>query len=441
MNYPWLDLPVMGGGLLIALVAITHVYVAQLAVGGGFFLAWTECRLLKGRNRGQEPAGDSPMWEYLKQHSRYFILITLVAGAITGVGIWFTIGLISPQATSILIRNFVWGWAIEWVFFIVEVTAALLYYYAWDRVDHRTHQLFGWTYAVAAWLTLAVINGIVSFMLTPGRWLVTGNFWDGLLNPTYLPSLLLRTLASVVMAGLYALVTGVVQSDAALREKVVGYAARWLVLGLLPMPLAAVWFLRAAPASARTMTAGGAPAASIMLVLAVSASLFLLLLAYLGPWRQPRSATALLVVVFLLLGFVATGTTEWVREAGRKPYVIYGYLYSNGIFAGEEHRFDTGILPAARWARVKDVQAADSLAAGEEVFRIQCSSCHTVAGYNGVKPLVASWDAQYADDQLQRLSTLKPWMPPFAGSEAERRALALWLESLNRKSPAEEVRP
>jgi len=43
-----------------------------------------------------------------------------VVGAVTGVGIWFTIGLIAPEATSNLIHTFVWVWAIEWVFFLVE---------------------------------------------------------------------------------------------------------------------------------------------------------------------------------------------------------------------------------------------------------------------------------------------------------------------------------
>ena len=40
---------------------------------------------------------------------------------VSGVGIWFAIGLAAPEATSTLIHNFVFGWAIEWVFFLVEL--------------------------------------------------------------------------------------------------------------------------------------------------------------------------------------------------------------------------------------------------------------------------------------------------------------------------------
>ena len=107
------------------------------------------------------------------------MLTTLVAGALTGVGIWFVIGLLNPAATELLIHHFVWGWAIEWTFFVLEILAAILYYSGWKRLSPRAHLALGWVYFAAAWLSLAVINGILSFMLTPGRWLETRSFWDG----------------------------------------------------------------------------------------------------------------------------------------------------------------------------------------------------------------------------------------------------------------------
>ena len=97
-------------------------------------------------------------------------------GAITGVGIWFTIGLVHPQATSSLINTFVWAWAIEWTFFFVEIAAAMVYYYGWDRLSARLHMAIGWIYVAAAWLSLVVINGILTYMLTPGQWTLTRGF-------------------------------------------------------------------------------------------------------------------------------------------------------------------------------------------------------------------------------------------------------------------------
>jgi len=61
--------------------------------------------------------------------------LTAVFGTVSGVGIWFAIGLTHPEATSTLIHNFVFGWAMEWVFFMVELTTIAVYYYTWDRID------------------------------------------------------------------------------------------------------------------------------------------------------------------------------------------------------------------------------------------------------------------------------------------------------------------
>jgi len=195
MNYPVWDIP--GGGLLIAFIAIVHVFVSHFAVGGGLFLVLTERKARHER--------DEALLDYVRRHSRFFILLTLVFGAITGVGIWFTIGLVQPQATSTLINVFVWAWAIESTFFVAEIAAAMVYYYGWDRLSPHVHETVGWIYFVNAWLSLVVINGILTFMLTPGEWVTTRGFWDGFFNPTHWPGVVARTGASIGLAGLYAL--------------------------------------------------------------------------------------------------------------------------------------------------------------------------------------------------------------------------------------------
>jgi len=126
----------MGGGVLIAVVAVLHVFVSHFAVGGGLWLVVSEARARR--------SGDRQLRAFVKRHSRFFMLLTLVFGAISGVGIWFTIALVSPQSVSALIHAYLWGWAIEWVFFFIEIAAALVYYYGWDRLDERTHELVGW---------------------------------------------------------------------------------------------------------------------------------------------------------------------------------------------------------------------------------------------------------------------------------------------------------
>ena len=135
MHYPWWYVPYLTAPMLIGIVAVVHVLVSHYAVGGGLFLAVETGYAYRTGNRDY--------LAYLQRHARFFVLLTVVFGAITGVGIWWTIGLASPLATGVLIRTFVFGWAIEYCFFIVEIVSAFIFYYYWDRLppagphDHR----------------------------------------------------------------------------------------------------------------------------------------------------------------------------------------------------------------------------------------------------------------------------------------------------------------
>ena len=142
MNYPVWYIPAVGGPLIIALVAIVHVVVSHFAVGGGLWLVVTEKKAYKEKKEF--------ILEYVKKHTLFFMLLTMVFGAMTGVGIWFTIALINPDATSALIHFFVFGWAIEWVFFVIEIVTAFLYFYTFKKIPGKTHLLIGWIYFIAA---------------------------------------------------------------------------------------------------------------------------------------------------------------------------------------------------------------------------------------------------------------------------------------------------
>ena len=184
MDYPIREFAA-GGGILIAVVAILHVVVSHFAVGGGLVMAALEGSAVK-RN-------DRPMRDLVKRSSQILLLLSTVFGAISGVGIWFTIGVVHPAATSSLIHTFVWAWAIEWAFFLLEVVTALAWVATWEKVSPKTHLLLIRLYAFAAFMSLVVIQGILGFMLTPGRFPATASVADGFLNPTYLPGLLFRT--------------------------------------------------------------------------------------------------------------------------------------------------------------------------------------------------------------------------------------------------------
>lgn len=425
MNYPFWDIPFIGGGILIGSVAIIHTFVAQFAIGGGLFLVLTERKAYRENN--------PKIIDFLKIHSKFFILLTLVFGALTGVAIWFTIGLVTPMATSSLIHIFVWGWAIEWIFFGIEIAAAMIYYYTWDKLDRKTHLTIGWIYFISAWMSLFVINGILTFMLTPGDWLQTKSFWDAFFNPTMLPSALMRTAVTIALAGLYALLTSSFLKDEESRKTMIKYSAKWILAPFIVLPLAGLWYVLTIPPLSFDIIAGGAPAITIFAALSVFFSVLIFIFAYFLPYKVPHRFSAPLAFMFLILGLFVMGVSEMVREAIRKPYIIYDYMYSNNVFKTEVDKFKSaGILPSAKWAAVKSVDDTNILKAGEQVFKLQCQSCHTVEGYNGIKILTKGWQEQFIENQIDNLNQLKGFMPPFMGSEKEKKALAKWLYELNK---------
>lgn len=79
MNYPFWEVPLLGGGMLIGVVAILHVCMSHFAVGGGLYLALTERKALREK--------DIVCLAFVRKHSRFFLLLTVVFGAVSGVGI------------------------------------------------------------------------------------------------------------------------------------------------------------------------------------------------------------------------------------------------------------------------------------------------------------------------------------------------------------------
>ena len=490
MNYPLWGLP--APGLLIAAVAIVHVFISHFAVGGGLFLVLAETKARRER--------DEAFLGFVRALSRGFILLTLVLGALTGVGIWFTIALVQPQATSALVTTFVWAWAIEWAFFATEIAAAMVYYYGWDRLDARTHLAVGWIYFASAWASLAVIAGILAFMLTSGDWPRTRGFADGFFNPTYLSMVALRTVVAIGLAGLYALFAASFVKDADLKAKVARWSAtRWIVPAAVALPVALLWYLSAAAGAgvgvAETLGARSASPADVLAgafgttnaghpivrgaarVALLGTSLLVvaaLALAALRARRYGRLEAGLLMA----LGLVSMGGSEWVREGLRKPWVIDRHMFVNGVRvpgpgaapAEDPFALDAlearGVLATSPWAAAPAAfrpgdpsfermpvaeRAALEAEAGREVFRLECAACHTERGHLGVRRLVEGKStaaitavldavarpvtadgrpASWSDPGVRVATWLGRRMPPFAGTSAEKRALAVHLARL-----------
>ena len=85
---------------------------------------------------------------------------------------------------------------------------------------------------------------------------------------------------------------------------------------------------------------------------AATAVVFLLL--YLGPYRNPGWIYSPgFAVSLLLFGFAGFSTGEFIREAVRKPYIIYNYVLGNQVVASPERSKplkEFGLLNERIWA-------------------------------------------------------------------------------------------
>ena len=420
MNYPIWYRPDLGGGLMIAIIAIFHVFISHFAVGGGLYLVLAERKGLRENDPG--------ILAFTKAHAKFFLLLTMVAGGMSGVAIWFIISLVQPAATSLLIHVFVFGWAIEWVFFLVEIVALFIYFYTFGRMEARPHLAIGWIYFGAAWLSLFAINGIIDFMLDPGAWLANGSFWSGFFNPLFWPSLAFRTAMAGLLAGVYAFLTTAFLEPGATRRTMTRYSCRWVLGAYGTAILTGLWYEAALPHAAR-----GVLAASPTIHRAFQAGFWamagLVVLALVFTLARPAFHSKPVAFLIFLSAFVLMGAFEWTREAARRPYVIQGVMYANGVLKTEVEALNrTGFLATAKWTPVKTAGEDNLLEAGRELFIQQCYACHTLHGFNNdlaARTRTMGYPAMLA--YLKTMHEKRPFMPPFVGNEAEARALAAFI--------------
>jgi len=201
------------------------------------------------------------------------------------------------------------------------------------------------------------------------------------------------------------------------------------------------WYIRRIPPELWNSARGAMPTASHYAVEAgvlAIATFVLVLLTLIRPARLHLAYS--LVIMLSALGTM--GAFEFVREAVRKPFVIANYLYDNSLYAtpsatdggfSVEAIDQAGVLNTARWVQQVEPGQAAGAAAGREIFRVECQSCHTANAYRGMRRLLTArqWDALALNAMLGSLDLMHNGvMPPFAGTDAERAALGAYLDTL-----------
>lgn len=438
MEYPFWYVPTIGSPMLIPIVALFHVIVSHFAVGGGILL-WLGIRKAYREH-------DDAFLAYLKRLTRFFVLLTVVFGAITGVGIWWTISLASPQTTSSLIHAFVFGWATEWITFVLELASAFGLYYLWERFSPSAHTAVAFIYALAAWISLVLITGITAFMASSGKWSETHLFWDGFLNPTFLPGVVTRTGGAFALSGLYIFMhASLVSLNPDLKEKVSGWAGRWALLGIVLIVVGGLWWYNAVPGYIHDKIAEK-PTVAVLSIVSLAATLIAVF--FLAFWSKREWIVAPVTVILFIVGAAGLNAGEFVRESFRKPYTIERYFYSDNVYASQVNAIRAqGFLNTAKWPKAylqsrypslfteSGTLDTSQLAAlpesqrddiGRTIFEYHCGVCHTLNGYNSIFSMIEDSDPDLIQSIVEDLGE-HPAMPPFVGQDWENQLLVEYL--------------
>lgn len=442
----------MGDRLLIALIAVIHVLINHgLAVGFYPLITWLEYKAF--RKGGTAQVAD-PAWDQLARRlATVAFIITTTIGAMTGVGIWFASSLVNPASIGSLIRVFYGAWFVEWTVFVTEVVLILLYYLSWKRSNRSPeaksrHILLGVALSIFSWITMAIIVSILGFMMDTGSWTENRTFVSGFSNPIYLPQLAFRTPAAALFGGTVALFLTVLftPKESSLRKEALRSISKWILAAIPFTTIGAFFYYCQIP---RLMIGNLQVAVAtmdfqewyVLLIRFMAAGLLTVGVVALITWLRPRwkvPAAVYFLPVLSMMAFI--GIFERIREFIRKPYVIGEYMYSNTLRKEDYplYRRD-GILAHMAYTPVRKITPENQVQAGEQVFLMACSRCHTTNGINSIvekfenmyqlqanQPL----DAASLKAYISNIQNARYFMPPFPGNDAELDALIAYIQQV-----------
>ena len=248
--------------------------------------------------------------------------------------------------------------------------------------------------------------------------------------------------------------------DAKLHALIESRSTRPALLGALLITLGGLLWHVYLPSSAREALLA-APVLNVLMAVLFAATAVVFLLLFFGPYRNPgwihSPGFAACLMLFGITGF---SSAEFIREAVRKPYILYNVVLGNQVLASvdEAHRLKQhGYLEGGVWTKafVKShypdalvdgridprlllkLPRADRVELGGLIFQYHCNDCHALGkGYSPVAPLLAGWSPEMIHALVQDLDKTRFTMPPWSGTPEEAELLTVYLSSIAPMKPA-----
>lgn len=435
--------PGIGSGWVVGLIATIHVLFSHTAVGAAIFFAYLSTVSYQ-RNQPE-------LLEFIKRYGLFLLVFSYVLGSITGPGIWYSTTVASPRGISALIHSFVWKWATEWVFFVIEVVGVYMIIYLVGKVDRATHLRISLIFGIASYGTMLIIIGILSFMMWPGKpeWFVEGGYLNGFYGANTFAQLAMRTAFMFTMTAVVGGIVAGAIKDVAFKREITRKLALLGMASTLAGGLLFMWYMKTLPDSAQVMVANRLPDWFAVSLVSVLGGIFAW---FAVTWLQPRLLSPALAMVMTVAVLVfGLWPEEVARESIRKPYVAGQYVYSNQVIARDVPGMGIkseiplierkGFLPTQVFVpdQLRTVTESNALHAGRSLALTTCSNCHSLSS-TGMRPLAKYFGGNtdvaqvktYLQGTLGTGNTI--YMPHIPLNDAEAYALARFIVSLNPQS-------
>ena len=195
------------------------------------------------------------------------------------------------------------------------------------------------------------------------------------------PALFFRTAIAFMFAGVFGFLTSMFIEDKTLRNSMNRACALWIVIPFAFMVASGYWYFSVLPAPVKLMVTQYSPELAPYVNVLVAAGAVLFVVAVFIALSLPLPIKKVAALIIFIFGLVYMGGFEFLREGSRRPYAIYDHTYANAIKVADKEKINAnGFLPTAKWVFNKQITPETMLAAGRELFRHQCSGCHSVGG-------------------------------------------------------------
>lgn len=203
---PFLQFP-GGAKFSIGFLGLFHTAVASLAIGFAFTVTVLQIvGYVRKDNR----------FDLLAKRVQLWHVCIYNIGTINAIGLVFALSGLFPQFWSQIFVQFFWTMIVEELLFFMLATTLTLHYFFWETMwgHKKLHIFMGALLTPMFFLQFFLINGMSSYMLTPGfaegqvtQWSGTAAIlgWDKLAfyNPSFLMLTLHRTAANFAYGGFF----------------------------------------------------------------------------------------------------------------------------------------------------------------------------------------------------------------------------------------------